>query len=324
MNITRKKKLVKKDFHHTGNKNQCQCISTCKRKATINSPFCELHQEQCPRKSPLSGYEPDYAPNFWNSQYKIKETHNCFAYAFNINDPSQIEKCKDKTCDIPFHQPGIAAGYKKFQTDKPKTCPNIVARLFGDNPNIQMCTFQAKCPVGSSKIALIVDENEDYHFLRQDSNMLWSHKPGARKVTNRDATHKLIYDPALANYNYKNSNGYLNYDTFCSYLCVPRISPVKLKVGGGNTINQTGGTTKTYKMVVLYNRNNDDTINLTSCMMDDWTILYNGSSEQEDFEYEIVFYGTDNIDDFYECLKSTLKDYKKNKVIKKFKIGILA
>ena len=76
MSTTRKKKSVKKDIHHTGKKNQCQCISTCKRKAIINSQFCELHQEQCPRKSPLSGYEPDYAPNFWNSQYKIKETHN--------------------------------------------------------------------------------------------------------------------------------------------------------------------------------------------------------------------------------------------------------
>ena len=323
MNTTRKK-ISKKLVQKTGKKEQCQCTSTCKRKVLNNSYFCELHQEKCPRISPLSGYEPDYDPKFWNSQYKIKETHNCFAYAFNINDPSQTEKCENENCDVPFHQPGMASGYKKFESAKPKTCPNIVARLFGDNPNIQMCTFQAQCPADSSKIALIVDENEDYHFLRQDSNGLWSHKPGARKVTNRDANNNLIYDPALANYNYKANNGYLNYDVFCSYLCVPRVTPVKLKVGGGNTITQTGGTTKTYKMVVLYNRNNDDTINLTSCMMDDWDVLYNGSSEQNDYEYETVFYGTDNIEEFYECLKSTLKDYKKNKVIKKFKIGILA
>ena len=236
MNSTRKKRS-KKLVQKTGKKKQCQCSSTCKRNAMINSYFCIHHQEKCHRVSPLSGSEPDYDPTFWNSQYKIKETHNCFAYAFNINDPSQLEKCNDENCDVPFHQPGMASGHEKFKSDKPKTCPNMVARLFGDNPNIQMCTFQAQCPAGSSKIALIVDENEDYHFLRQDSNGLWSHKPGARKVTNRDANNNLIYDPALANYDYKAKNGHLNYDTFCSYLCVPRVTPVKLKVGGSKLRN---------------------------------------------------------------------------------------
>ena len=82
-------------------------------------------------------------------------------------------------------------------------------------------------------IKIVYAENEDYHFLRQDSNKFWSHKPGARKVTNLDASKKLIYDPALADYNYKkNANGYLNYDTFCSYMCVPRITPVRVKTGG--------------------------------------------------------------------------------------------
>ena len=109
----------------------------------------------------------------------------------------------------------------------------MMARILGDNPDVSMTTFNNKCPMGTSKIALIVDENEDYHFLRQDSNKFWSHKPGARKVTNLDASKKLIYDPALADYNYKkNANGYLNYDTFCSYMCVPRITPVRVKTGG--------------------------------------------------------------------------------------------
>ena len=109
----------------------------------------------------------------------------------------------------------------------------MMARLLGDNPALKMCKFESKCPTGMSKIALIVDENEDYHFLRQDSNGLWSHKPGARKVTNKDANNRIIYDPALANFNYlSNNNGHLNYDIFCSYMCVPRNSYVKLKVGG--------------------------------------------------------------------------------------------
>ena len=112
----------------------------------------------------------------------------------------------------------------------------MMARLFGDNPQINMARFEDKCPAGASKIALIVDENEDYHFLRQDSNKYWSHKPGARKVTNRDASGRLIYDPALANYNYIDKNGRLNYDIFCSYMCIPRTSIVKMKSGGGSKL----------------------------------------------------------------------------------------
>ena len=223
---------LKKTIQHTGKKEQCQCTSSCKNKADKDSYFCKHHANKCERTSPLSKYEPDYSPDFWNNNYKIKETHNCFAYAYNINDKEQMAKCKEKDCNQPFPQPGYGSGYEKFNSSKPKTCPNMVARLIGDNPNVEMTTFEKKCPAGSSKIALIVDENEDYHFLRQDSNKLWSHKPGARKVTNLDASGKRIYDPALADFNYKGNNGYLDYDTFCSYLCVPRIVPVRIKTGG--------------------------------------------------------------------------------------------
>lgn len=229
-----KNKTRKKHIQNTGKKNQCQCSLSCKRKCFGKTAFCLYHQDTCPRFSPLSGSEPDYDPDDWNKRYFVKETHNCFAYSFNINDPKQIKKCKNKNCDVPFHQPGLVSGYPNFSSKLPKTCPNMMARLFGDNPNIKMTTFEEKCPVGTSKIALIIDENEDYHFLRQDSNKYWSHKPGARKVTNRDASDRLIYDPALANYNYLDNNGHLNYDIFCGYLCVPRESPVKLKSGGGS------------------------------------------------------------------------------------------
>ena len=226
--ITVKSKL---DLQKTGEKDQCQCSSSCMRKCFGTTSFCEMHQDKCSRVSPLSGYEPDYNPDYWNKYFKIKETHNCFAYSFNINDNKQISKCNNYNCDIPFHQPGLASGYPNFSSKLPKTCPNMMARLFGDNPFIKMATFKEKCPTGTSKIALIVDQNEDYHFLRQDSNKLWSHKPGARKVTNRDASGRLIYDPALANFNYQelNNNSDLNYDIFCSYMCVPRVSEVKLK-----------------------------------------------------------------------------------------------
>jgi hypothetical protein len=318
-----KKESMKNKLQETGKRKQCQCSISCKNEALPTSPFCSVHEDKCPRKSPLSGYEPDYDPDFWNNNYKIKETHNCFAYSFNINDDEQIKRCKDKNCDFPFHQPGMASGYEKFKSGKPKTCPNMSARLFGDNYNIKMTTFTDKCPVGTSKIALIVDEDEDYHFLRQDSNGYWSHKPGARKVTNLDALKKKIYDPALANYNYKkNANGYLNYDMFCSYMCVPRITPVRIKTGGGNRTRKIrGGSTKKKTIAVLYDRKNDDTINLETCRDEDWIVLSNGPTQISGYELELVFRGPEyKLEETIECLENTFNDYKKNKVIKKYKI----
>jgi hypothetical protein len=97
-----------------------------------------------------------------------------------------------------------------------------------------MTDYGSVCPTGTSKIALIIDESDDYHFIRQDSNGYWSHKPGARKVTKMDAAGHLIWNPKLANYNYtKDGNSTLNYDIFCSYFCVPRGVPLYLKAKGG-------------------------------------------------------------------------------------------
>jgi hypothetical protein len=311
---------TRKILQKTGTKSQCQCTSSCKNKVLENMPFCSVHKDNCQRTSPLNGYEPDYDPAYWNDNYKIKETHNCFAYAYNVVDPKQLEKCKDKNCDIPFPQPGMASGHEKFKSGKPKTCPNMAARLFGDNSNVKMSTFTEKCPVGTSKIALIVDEDEDYHFLRQDSNGMWSHKPGARKVSNIDASGKKIYDPALADYNYKkNENGYLNYDNFCAYMCVPRITPVRIKTGGGKKIR--GGSTKKATVAVLYNRSNDDAINIESCHDEDWLVLSNGPTQISGYELELVCSGPEyKLEQIIECLETTFHDYKKNKVIKKYKI----
>ena len=181
----------------------------------------------------MSGWEPQYNPDLWNKKKELRETHNCFAYSMNIQDPKQVAACKkDPNCNVPFHQPGSASGHPGFRSQKTKTCPDMIARLLGDNPSMKMTTFTARCPPHTSKIALVVDPDEDYHFYRQDSNGLWSHKPGGMPVTNVDALGNLIYDPALANRNYSSEGTNLNYDTFCSYMCVPRDKPLHIKVGG--------------------------------------------------------------------------------------------
>lgn len=183
--------------------------------------------------SPLTGWEPTFEPNRWNDAKELRETHNCFAYAMNVHDPKQVEACKkDVNCNVPFHQPGSASGYPRFTNTAQKTCPNMIARLLGDNPSLRMTTFTDKCPPHTSKIALVVDPKEDYHFYRQDSDGMWSHKPGGMPVTNKDASSRPIYDPELANRNYNTEGSRLNYTTSCGFLCVPRDRTLFLKVGG--------------------------------------------------------------------------------------------
>ena len=212
---------------------RCQCSPHCNKKPLEGNMFCQNHMTKCSRISPKTGFEPPYEPNHWNRTKELRETHNCFAYAMNVNDPRQVRACRmNKNCNVPFHQPGSASGHPGFRTRKLKTCPDMIARLLGDNPSMKMTTFEKKCPPHTSKIALVVDPDEDYHFFRQDSNGLWSHKPGGTQVTNLDANNSMIYDPALASRNYHPEGSKLNYDTFCSYLCVPRDKPIYLKTGG--------------------------------------------------------------------------------------------
>lgn len=221
-------------FHETGGPDQCQCFAQCPNKSLDGQAFCKDHIHNCPRISPLTGAEPVYEPKRWNTNTKFKNTHNCFAYAMNVFDKRQITRCRGKKCDVSFHQPGEASGYRKFSDKNPKTCPNLIARVIGDNPTIVMSDFTSKCPQNTSKIAIIIDESDDYHFLRQDANKFWSHKPGARDVTNVDALGHRIWDPKLAYYNYTDKpKNELNYDVFCSYMCVPRDRPLYLKATGG-------------------------------------------------------------------------------------------
>ena len=218
---------------------RCQCMESCKEPPLEGEAFCEKHRKGCPRIPPLSGWEPKYEPWRWNNRKEIRLTHNCFSYAFNILDVEQVKAClRHPSCDVPFHQPGSISGYPKFTDKDPKTCPNMIVRLQGDNPSIIPSSFEHQCPSGTSKIALIGDEDEDYHFLVQNKpenprdTPYFSQKSGALPVTDRDAKGHKIYDVELANHHYKKSS--LNYDRFCGYFCIPRDRPLFVKVGGYN------------------------------------------------------------------------------------------
>jgi hypothetical protein len=151
----------------------------------------------------------------------------------NIMNPKKLEGCEDpdENCDNAFDQPGLFSGHGKFKKRDKKTCPNMRIRIRGDNPSITNSTFEEKCPPRTSKIAVIVDENEDFHFLRQDSNRFWSQKPGGRRVINKDAGGHVIWNPQLCESDWKryDPESDLNYDIFCGYMCVPRDRPLYIQ-----------------------------------------------------------------------------------------------
>jgi len=55
------------------------------------------------------------------------------------------------------------------------------------------------CPPDTYKVALALDEYDDYHWYRQNRDGTWSHKLADRPVTDLDASGNIIWDPATAN-----------------------------------------------------------------------------------------------------------------------------
>ena len=199
----------------------CQCDDSCKQPPLKGMPWCKKHENKC-GLGPTSGYEPPLEIDFWNNTYALRESHNCLAYALNKIDMGLVNECTKPDCPTQFPQPGYEAGYKDFGDQPNKCCADMVLRMEGDNPKITPSTFDAKCPRGKSKIALIVDPKRDYHYLRQDPDGKWSHKPGSLIVKREDSSGSEIIRPHRAVFIYKSKRDPLEYIYFCGYHCVPR------------------------------------------------------------------------------------------------------
>lgn len=152
----------------------------------------------------------------------------------NVVDPLSAELCKKNgSCRRYFHQPGALHGDRHaLNAAERRACPVVERLQKADTPQIQKTTFYGRCPKGMSKIALVVDPGEDYHYYRQDADGMWSHKDGSNKVKRFDAMKQPIFNPALAARNYLWQNSDLNYEDFCGFYCVPRDGTVKLGRGG--------------------------------------------------------------------------------------------
>lgn len=229
--VLKKKKLVKKGKKETKkdtkNKNNKNIVNTKhtnkkgsslkKSKTNLAPKIIIIHKDKPPPTpynkeliskgySPLSGSEKHYEPKKWNEREYVRSNHNCYSYAFNHIRGKREGKA----------QPGYYANYPPIQESE-YNCDAIYKRIKRDNPSIYKVKFEDKCGKGFYKIffALSLGFNTDYHFYRQDSNGLWSHKPGRTNTTNLDASKKLIINPYKANRDYS----HLNYSTPCSFFC---------------------------------------------------------------------------------------------------------
>jgi hypothetical protein len=106
-----------------------------------------------------------------------------------------------------------------------------------------------------SKIAIVVDDKNDLHYYRQDSNGWWSHKPGGTAVTNLDAAGVRIYCPERAARTYYSADGDgvdLDYRYFCCYMAIPRVGPTakRIQLAGSERRHKTAKRShKTLKRV---------------------------------------------------------------------------
>jgi hypothetical protein len=210
----------------------CQCYAApqqpCSHVAEKGSLFCPYHKT-C-TGSPLSGSEPKYSPGVYNGDESIYKSHNCYSYGMNVLDKYLIQLCKKYgNCRRFFHQPGAKSGRRNYLNRQTRlSCPTVELLQHMDTPEIQKTDFETRCPRGMSKIALVVHPGEDFHYYRQDSNGMWSHKDGSNKVKNWDALKRRIFSPETSSRDYRWQGSDLNYRDFCGFYCVPRNHPLVL------------------------------------------------------------------------------------------------
>lgn len=141
---------------------------------------------------------------------------NCYCYALNI--------FKAAWC-----QPGAATGVNIDQNSM--SCASLKKALVADGAK-EVTAAQAlntKAPTGHYIAMMFRPQSScnfarcqpDFHFMRKDSNGMWSHKAGEAPAANKDANGALIKDPKTAKISGQ-------YTEFCGYF---HVEPAKMKVG---------------------------------------------------------------------------------------------
>jgi hypothetical protein len=157
---------------------------------------------------------------------------NCYCYALNV--------FKGGWC-----QPGAASKVPLEQNSM--TCAALKKAVLADGAK-EVSRQQAlnSQPPAGHYIAMMLRPasscnfarcQPDFHFLRKDSNGMWSQKAGEAPATNKDAQGKLIKDPQAAKL-----QG--SYTQFCGYF---HVEPSKMKIGTIPVPNMVGKAFQKWK-----------------------------------------------------------------------------
>ncbi len=152
---------------------------------------------------------PSYNPGPWNTPAH-QSKNNCYNYGTNIMTDT-------------YAQPGEAHG-----VFPPTTCAGTGSGAVADG---LVASPEKRCAGCSHLVALVISPppsggqpcEADYHWYRLDDTGRWSHKPGPKPATDRDASGNLITNPETADRKYVFGPDYcLDYSIFCTYYCVDK------------------------------------------------------------------------------------------------------
>ena len=171
---------------------------------------------------PMSGSEPDYNVTRWNDD-EIISTHNCYAYLLDDIMPKITNS--PQPCMYAYTQKLLQGELPETSGfNRQDTCNSVFAKMQEDIPQLYTSTDNDRCASGYYKGFLSMDPGDDYHFYRQDSSGLFSHKPGKLRVFRIDSHGDVIYRPDLA---HKNYGPQTNYTVNCGYFCIPVETDIK-------------------------------------------------------------------------------------------------
>lgn len=245
-------------------KHKKQRKQTLKQKGGKSSPSVNEYDIDIPLNSSDNHTKISFKDKSYNDNLFVRESHNCYTYFLNLKSKSALNLCKkdfSKNNMCRRAQPGYLSGHPTLNKNDYQ-CPVIMKRTLHDNPNIyKVDSIKDKCDPRFYKGALVVAPGRDYHYYRldDDNNGFWSHKPGYKPSTIRDAKNNLILDPKIANRDYGDT---LNYKNFCGYLCVPRSGEYKSMAHKGEIIDEKEANKKYRKILNSHNMGTPKSANM--------------------------------------------------------------
>ena len=124
------------------------------------------------KKTPVSGSEPTCTKKPYGTK-RGTISANCYQYAIQFATMKQHRKL----------QPGNLSGNEGVNFNL-KTCHPAKQRVIEDivdKGNGCECSLDTPCKKGYAKIVLLLSKNNDFHFLRQNGDVMYIVEPGETK-----------------------------------------------------------------------------------------------------------------------------------------------